>query len=255
MTTPVSESVGQAYLAEARRRLAACHTRIRHCLDQLDDAQVWWRPRPSMNSVANLVLHLCGNLRQWIVSGVGGAPDVRDRPAEFAEREGIPKAELLHRLDEVVREADAELAGLAEARLLDPRRIQGFDETVLSAIFDSLSHLAGHTQEIVHLTRLQLGETYVFAWTPATPEQGAPAEPLSKQVADATDAVFEEGPAVLPDPVLPHEVPAAELPAVPAGDDGGTRPDRAAASPTADLGDYVREIGEEFQEEEDEGKI
>jgi hypothetical protein len=165
--------VARAYLAEARRRLAACHERITHCLGQLDDAQVWWRARDALNSIGNLVLHLCGNLRQWLVAGVGGAADVRDRPAEFAEQGPIPKEELLRRLAQVVRAADEALSRVEDGRLLEARRIQGFDETVLSAIFDSLSHLAGHTQEIVFVTRLQLGEAYRFAWAPATPEQGA----------------------------------------------------------------------------------
>jgi hypothetical protein len=253
MTTPLGPTVGQAYLAEARRRLGACHDKLRHCLDQLGDAQLWWRPRPTMNSIANLVLHLCGNLRQWIVSGVGGAADARDRPAEFAERGVIPKAELLRRLDEVVREADAVLAAVADTRLLEPRRIQGLDETALSAIFDSLSHLAGHTQEIVHLTRLQLGETYLFAWTPAAPEEGAPRDGPTKAVEDATDAVFEADPASLPDPALPPTVADVPVPRPPVVEERGPGPARApGASP---LGDYVREIGQEFQEEEDENKL
>jgi hypothetical protein len=174
MTTQDSGSVGQAYLAEARHRLAACQDRIRHCLGQLDDHQVWWRPQESLNSIANLVLHLCGNLRQWIVAGVGGTADVRDRPKEFAERGLIPRDELLRRLKAVVDEADGALARIADRQLLDHRRIQGFDTTVLAAIFDSLAHLAGHTQEIVYVTRLQLRDRYQFAWTPTTPEQGAP---------------------------------------------------------------------------------
>src|SRR5262249_59915962 len=127
---------GRPCLAGARGRWAEGPPRIRHCLNQLDDAHLAWRPRPGMNSIANLVLHLCGNLRQWIVSGVGGAADVRDRPAEFAERGAIPKAELLRRLDAVVREADAALAGGAPARLLAVRRSHGFDGTVLAAVFD-----------------------------------------------------------------------------------------------------------------------
>jgi hypothetical protein len=167
-------SVGQAYLAQGRRKLAACHQRIKHCLDQLSDAQVWWRPHESMNSIGNLLLHLCGNVTQWIIAGVRGSPDRRNRPEEFAHRVAIPKDELIRRLDEVVREADAVLAGITDSQLLEPRRIQGFDETVLAALFDSLSHFNGHTQEIVCLTRWQLGDAYRFAWVPATPEQGAP---------------------------------------------------------------------------------
>jgi hypothetical protein len=127
-----------------------------------------------MNSIANLMLHLCGNVRQWILAGVGGAADVRNRPGEFAERSRISKAELIHRLDEITQQTDAVLAGLSEQQLLQPRRIQGFQESVLSAIFDSLTHFQGHTQEIVFLTRLQLGDAYQLAWVPATREQGAP---------------------------------------------------------------------------------
>ncbi len=127
-----------------------------------------------MNSIANIVLHLCGNLRQWIVAGLGGAADVRDRPAEFAERAPIPRDELIRRLATAVAESDTVLARTAAGQLLEARRVQGFDGTVLSTVFDSLAHLAGHTQEIVFATRLQLGDAYRLAWTPATPEQGAP---------------------------------------------------------------------------------
>jgi len=173
MEPSASRTVGQVYIAQARHRLAAAHQRITHCLDQLTDSQLWWRPHESMNSIANLVLHLSGNVQQWIIAGVSGRADTRNRPQEFAARGPIPKAELARRLDAVVHEADAALVAVTDAQLLEPRRIQGFDETVLAAIFDSLAHFQGHTQEIIHLTRLQLGDRYRFAWTPATPEQGA----------------------------------------------------------------------------------
>ena len=162
-----------AYIGLARKHLADKMERIRHCVGQLDDEQVWWRPHESMNSVGNILLHLCGNLRQWLVSGVGSVPDTRDRPAEFAERGPIPKEELICRLGAMVAEADAAMDALDGSRLLESRRIQGFDETVLSAIWGSLEHLSGHTQEIIYVTRLQLGDRYRFAWTPSTPKQGA----------------------------------------------------------------------------------
>ncbi len=166
-------TVGTAYIDRARRHLPACLGRIEHCVGQLNDEQIWWRPHGSMNSVGNILLPLVDNLRQWVVSGVGGVPDTRDRPAEFAERGPIPRAELLGRLGAVVAEADAALAALDEARLLEPRRIQGFDETALTGIRESLTHLSGHTQEIIYVTRSQLGDEYRTFWTPSTPEQGA----------------------------------------------------------------------------------
>jgi hypothetical protein len=76
---------------EAAKELASAVGKIKHCLGQLTDEQVWWRSHPSLNSIGNLILHLCGNLRQWIVAGLPKAKDVRDRPAEFAERGPISK--------------------------------------------------------------------------------------------------------------------------------------------------------------------
>ena len=170
-----AEAVTETFAREARRQLEQCARKIRHCLGQLTDEQVWWRPSEEQNSIANLILHLCGNVRQWVVSGVGGAPDVRERPKEFSDRSMLPKAELLRRLDEVVGEADRVIAGLTPEQATAPRRIQGFDgESGVGAIFHSVAHFYGHTQEIVHMTRTQLGDRYQFEWRPQTPEQGAP---------------------------------------------------------------------------------
>jgi hypothetical protein len=161
--------------AAAAHELDSALERIKHCLGQLSDGQVWQRSQPSLNSIGNLILHLCGNVRQWIVAGVGGAADVRNRPAEFAERGLIPKEDLVRRLEAVVEEAKRILVGVNARQLAEVRRIQGFDVTGAAALFDSVPHFRGHTQEIVHMTRLQLGDAYQFAWTPTTPEQGAPA--------------------------------------------------------------------------------
>src|SRR4029079_11363099 len=94
---------------EAANELASALGRIKHCLAQLNDEQVWWRSQPSLNSIGNLILHLCGNLRQWIVAGVGAAIDFRNRPAEFAVRGPIPKEALLHSLEDAVAEATRSL--------------------------------------------------------------------------------------------------------------------------------------------------
>jgi hypothetical protein len=160
--------------AAAAHELGCALDRIRHCLGQLTDGQVWHRSRPDLNSIGNLILHLCGNLRQWVVAGVGGAPDARNRPAEFAERGPVPKDELIRNLEAVVGESKRVLTGVDARQLTGVRRIQGFDVTGVVAIFESVPHFLGHTQEIVHMTRLQLGDAYRFAWRPTTPEQGAP---------------------------------------------------------------------------------
>jgi hypothetical protein len=170
-----ADELAAAVGAAAAHELESALNRIKHCLGQLNDEQVWWRSQPSLNSIGNLILHLGGNLRQWIVAGVGSASDIRNRPAEFAGRRPIPKEELLGRLEAIVEEAKRVLAGVDARQLAEVRSIQGFDVTGVAAIFDSVPHFRGHTQEIIHMTRLQLGDAYKFAWTPTTVEQGAPA--------------------------------------------------------------------------------
>lgn len=153
--------------------LTDAQSKIQHCVAQLSEAQIWWRPDTRMNSVANLVLHLCGNLRQWILAGVGGAEDVRDRPAEFAARASGSADDLLCLLENTIAEARDVIEHVPVAELVRKRRIQGFEVSGVQAILHSVTHFRGHTQEIVHLTRTQLGDVYQFAFVPATPEQGA----------------------------------------------------------------------------------
>jgi len=155
---------------EASGELDAALRIIRHCVNQLTDDQVWWRPSESMNSVANLLLHLCGNVRQWIVSGVGGAADVRERQEEFDQRSLTPRTELLQQVASAVADAKVALSGSSAAELLRIRPIQGNDVTGMQAIFHSVAHFRGHTQEIVHMTRCQLGDSYEFDFIPPTSE-------------------------------------------------------------------------------------
>jgi hypothetical protein len=159
------------FLAAARQSLAEGLRKVEHCVRQLNEEHVWWRPQPGMNSVANLMLHLSGNLRQWIVSGIGGARDIRNRPAEFADRLELPKMNILSMLRSTVREADEVMEKLDATRLKEPRRIQGFDTSVTAAIFDTVAHFRGHTQEIIHMTREMLGDKYKFDFIPKGPEQ------------------------------------------------------------------------------------
>jgi uncharacterized damage-inducible protein DinB len=169
MTTTQGEIAGE-YLAEARGELALCHKKIRHCIEQLNDEQIWWRAGEEFNSIANLLLHLIGNISQRIVSLVGGEPDRRDRDQEFSARGPIAKAELMARFEEVIRRADAVLAAVAPEQLLESRRyrmLKGEVEgTVLKLILQTLVHVGGHTQEIVALTRSQLRDRYRFMQTP-----------------------------------------------------------------------------------------
>ena len=151
-----ADELAAAIGAAAAHELGSALDRIKHCLGQLNDSQAWHRSQPGLNSIGNLILHLCGNPRQWVVAGLGGAPDVRNRPDEFAERGTVPKDELVRNLEATVEEAKRILAGVDARQLTEARRIQGFDVTGLAAIFDSVPHFRGHTQEIVHMTRYRV---------------------------------------------------------------------------------------------------
>lgn len=162
-------NVVEGFKADAIGTLRGCLERIEHCVKQLSEEQVWWRPNPQMNAVGNLLLHLAGNLRQWLVSGVGGAPDHRRRQEEFDQRAPMPKAELLTKLRQVIEEAEAAVAKQTEAELLRVRPVQHWNTTALTAISHAVGHLEGHAQEIIYITRMLLGEKYRFLWTPKTP--------------------------------------------------------------------------------------
>ncbi|MEE3372742.1 MAG: DUF1572 family protein [Planctomycetota bacterium] len=172
--TATPASLHLAVGSEAYDELKGALEIIRHCVDQLSEEQVWWRPAESMNSVANLMLHLCGNVRQWIVSGVGETADIRERQKEFDQRNSASKTELMQQLESTVADARAVLAGISAEALLQMRRVQGYDVSGIGAVFHSASHFRGHTQEIVHMTRCQLGDSYKFDFIPTTAEQGAP---------------------------------------------------------------------------------
>jgi len=171
---PTAKDTSTAATNAAADELDGAVKTIEHCLNQLTNEQVWWRPAASMNSMGNLILHVCGNVGQWITSGIGGVDDTRDRPKEFSEQGPIGKDELLRRLDVAVAEAKAVLTKASPADLLERRRIQAHDVTGLGAIFHSVAHFRGHTQEIVHMTRCQLGDNYEVLFVPTTPEQGVP---------------------------------------------------------------------------------
>ena len=160
-----------AFVAEARKTLRRMHGKIVHCIEQLADDDLNWRAFAGANSIGNIVTHLCGNVRQWIVDGVRQTPSTRNRPGEFAQNLTVGREKLLADLAAVVQAADETIAGLTPEIALSPRRIQGWDETPMSAIFHAVTHFEGHTHQIIYITRLRLGERYVFKWMPSTPEQ------------------------------------------------------------------------------------
>jgi hypothetical protein len=173
-STYTGHDVGRAVIAEARDTLARALAKINHCLDQLTDTDIAWRPAPGMNSIAIVANHLSGNLHQWICSGLGGEPDTRYRPGEFEEPADASVAATRRTLRDAVAAADKVLARLDPTDLPRVRIVQGFDVTGTHAMFDTVAHFVGHTHQIVMLTRQRRGSNYKFQFIPETVEQGAP---------------------------------------------------------------------------------
>jgi uncharacterized damage-inducible protein DinB len=150
------------FLATAANKLAQNMGRIETCVAKLPADALWARDSDTENAVGNLLLHLEGNVRQWILSGIGGASDRRDRSGEFSARLGAPAAGLLAALRATVNESIEVLRALPHPRLTEVVSIQGYDTTILAAIFHVVEHFSGHTFQIILLTKRATGEDLGF---------------------------------------------------------------------------------------------
>ena len=154
-TTSPASNVAPAFIDQARQFLGDEYLpKIERCLEQLSDEQIWWRANEQSNSIGNLLLHLSGNARQWIVCGLGGANDARVRQQEFDERRVIPRVELLETVRQTLADVDRVLAEVDHGKLLDRYSIQGTTVTALEAIFHVTEHFSMHTGQIILLTKL-----------------------------------------------------------------------------------------------------
>jgi uncharacterized damage-inducible protein DinB len=150
------------FLDFSAKKLRQLASRIETCLEKLTEEQIWARGSEHENAVGNLVLHLCGNVRQWIVGGVGGEPDRRNRDAEFAARATVPSPELEERLGAVVEEALAVLATVTKERLAERIVVQKYDVSVLEAIYHVVEHFSMHTGQIIFATKMLTSEDLGF---------------------------------------------------------------------------------------------
>jgi uncharacterized damage-inducible protein DinB len=150
-----SNALGSLFLERARDYLATEYrTKLRCAVEALPPETLWQRPNPSSNSVGNLLLHLIGSSRQWIVSGVGGIPDTRNRSAEFAAQGGASASELVTELERTLVEIDRVLSTLTPGSLLERRIIQGRDVTVFEAILSVVQHFSHHVGQVIWIAKL-----------------------------------------------------------------------------------------------------
>ena len=163
MTNEAEASLTTLFLEFSRRKLLERYwPRLRGCVKSLTDEQVWWRPNEASNSIGNLILHLNGNVRQWLVSSFNRLEDTRDRPAEFSERQLIPASVLLEKLGATMRDASEVLARLTEADLLTTFHIQGYTVSGLGAVYQVVEHFGMHYGQILFITKLLRGEDLGF---------------------------------------------------------------------------------------------
>jgi len=152
-------SIPSFFLEFSRTKLVEQYwPQMKKAVEPLSDEQVWWRPNEASNSIGNLMLHLNGNLTQWIVASFSHAEDKRKRPAEFAVREGVSRDELIARLGATVERAGQTLARLTEAELLATYDIQGLTVTGLRAVYQVIEHFALHYGQVVYIVKQLKGE-------------------------------------------------------------------------------------------------
>ena len=156
------EEIDRVFLKYSSDKLTQLASRIATCLDKLDGDSIWSRNSENENAVGNLVLHLCGNIRQWIGFGVGGQPDIRVRDREFQARSGLTAADLKGRLEVTIAEATAVLGKVSASDLASFTRIQNYDITKLEAIYHAVEHFSGHTGQIIFATKLATGSDLGF---------------------------------------------------------------------------------------------
>jgi uncharacterized damage-inducible protein DinB len=154
----MEQSLDRIFVDYSQKKLQQLAGRIADCLGRLSADQVWARGNENENAIGNLVLHLCGNVRQWIIAGVGGKPDIRDRDKEFTARGNVPPEELGQRLKSIVEEAVGVIGGANAARLAEHVTIQKYDVPVLEAIAHVVEHFSQHTGQIMFATKMLTGQ-------------------------------------------------------------------------------------------------
>ncbi len=162
MTTQAPQ-VSSLFLEFSRNKLIDQYwPRLKSSVELLTDEQIWWRPNAASNSIGNLILHLNGNVGQWLVASFNGYRDERNRPVEFNERRLISRRELLDRLGATMQECDAVLARLTPEHLTRIYEIQGYTVTGLAAVYQAVEHFGQHYGQIVYIVKTLTGADLGF---------------------------------------------------------------------------------------------
>ena len=155
-------TVESLFLEISATKLLEFLARIEACLAKLSDDQIWARGHETQNAVGNLVLHLGGNVRQWVIGALGGELDRRDRDGEFAARGGPAANELAAGLRSTVEQAITVIRGVKTDQLTAGYEIQGYSVSGVEVVYHVVEHFAQHTAQIIFATKMLAGEDMGF---------------------------------------------------------------------------------------------
>lgn len=127
---------------------------IKKTFEELSESDIWQKPNNSSNSIGNLILHLCGNIGQYIIASLGENPDTRERDLEFSTSDGLAKAELLEKLIKTVETAKATIENATTEQFLKKRMVQGFDFSGIGVVIHAVEHYSYHTGQIAFWTKI-----------------------------------------------------------------------------------------------------
>lgn len=150
----MSQSVNEEFIKQAIYRLHENTPKIKKCLDELSEEEVWKRPNASSNSIGNIIVHLCGNITQYIHSSLGDIEDKRDRDKEFSIEGGLSKKELFHQLKSTVDKAATIIQNVDQNDLLRKRSVQAYELSAIGIILHVVEHYSYHTGQIIFWTKL-----------------------------------------------------------------------------------------------------
>ena len=150
----MSESFQNEIIEQSIHRIDENTKRLKACIEELHESEIWIRPNENSNSIGNLILHLCGNVRQYAISSLGNMPDVRERDKEFSANGGYPKADLFNKLLSTLEEAKGVMQNVTSAELLRKRKVQGYSYSGIGIIVHITEHYSYHTGQIIFWTKL-----------------------------------------------------------------------------------------------------
>ena len=142
------------FIEQSWHRIDENTPKVIKCMNELEEDDIWKRPNHSSNSVGNIILHLCGNITQYIISSLGGAEDKRERDKEFSTNGGYSKSELVEKLSSTIDKAKAIIKTMDKQSLLRKRSVQGFEYSGMGIIIHVTEHYSYHTGQIIFWTKL-----------------------------------------------------------------------------------------------------